>query len=775
MAFCQLNDATRADSYNLPRCDDLLDKLAGKPLYSTFDAFSGYYSVAMEDSSVLLTAFQTPFGTFVWNVMPFGLKNAPAVYSRLTDMVYGDLDRTAVFIDDLCTGHLGESSILADIEAVLERCRKAKLKLKAKKCYFGFVSVEFLGHQLSVRGMSMVQSKVDKIARMPAPCDKTQLASVLGMYSYYRRFIPQMSTVAAPLTTLLSPKQEFEWTPACQDALDELKRRFLKQPSLAPPDDSKPYLLDTDASAYGVGAVLSQLSGGQERPIYFHSKKLNSSERNYSCTEREALAVVSALKKFRVYVLGRSVTVRTDHAPLCALFRKREVTGRLARWQAIASEYSLRFVTRPGVRHQNADAVSRLIPIENTKLSANAAPEDDDEIRAFVSRDVLRQYEMVAEYEKPLRKVETGTSRFRWGIDRLLYVGDDGAERVCLLPNEVPATIRQEHVDSGHFNAEMTIRTLSQRFWWPGMAADVRRAIKECPNCQLHGQKPPTRVLRSVSSLQPWDLIQLDSVSGLPQTYRKAVAFLTAVDCFTGFCVAQPVRNLTADAAATFFRDRVVFLGGMPSHILTDNGREFMGQFHDAVLECGAVHHYSTPYLPRSHGKIERTQRLLLDRLRRMDAASDWDLRLPLAVYMTNSRRGRGRLSPIELLMGYFPRSRRELKLTPPGEVIPSGDVSSTSQEERLRHLGVARLMHDASGDPVRRGRRRHAPSPDLHPGDEVCVFRHGGRPSKLETSWQRGTLQWVGELGACVVLIDGVERRVPRERVRLFHLPEPS
>ena len=225
VAYVYLNSCTVPDTYALPRADDLIDRLAGAPLYSLVDGFSGYYSVAIDDASILYTAFQTVFGVFVWKVMPFGLKNAPAVYTRLVDAVYDGLDRTGVFIDDLCVAHTGSDSILGDLTRVLDRCRRAKLKLKPKKCYFGYQKLEFLGHVLCRQGVAMADAKVDKIRRMPRPDDRLQLASLLGMYSYYRRFVRGFSAIAAPLTDLLSPKVPFEWTKEAESAFLELKRR----------------------------------------------------------------------------------------------------------------------------------------------------------------------------------------------------------------------------------------------------------------------------------------------------------------------------------------------------------------------------------------------------------------------------------------------------------------------------------------------------------------------------------------------------------------------
>ena len=316
----------------------------------------------LTEESKPLTAFLTPFGIFVWNVLPFGLTNGPPKYSRLVERVYGDLPRTKTFVDDTGIGHRMESEIVADLRQVLCRARAARLKFKPKKVFIGHKQLEFLGHTLSKEGISPEASKVAKVQGFQRPQTREQLQSFIGLVSYYRRFVKDFGRIAYPLTSVknLPPKECMKrWGDEQEVAFKELKTVLCSAPILAKPHFDKPFILDTDASQYAVGAVLSQIGcDKQEHPIFYYSRVLTPAEKNYSVTEKECLAMVTAVSKFRAYILGNRTTIRTDHAPIMGLLWRTDLTGRCARWQCLLSEYELILQTRSGKTHQNADGLS---------------------------------------------------------------------------------------------------------------------------------------------------------------------------------------------------------------------------------------------------------------------------------------------------------------------------------------------------------------------------------------------------------------------------------
>ena len=257
--YRKVNSVTRKDAYPLPRIDDTLDTLAGSQLFSTLDLISGYWQVEVDSKDREKTAFCTPLGLFEFRVMPFGLCNAPATFQRLMDLVLAGLQWTSclVYLDDvIIVGKTFEEHLL-HLREVLIRLREAGLKLQPSKCSFCQKKVEFLGHIVSDKGVATDPAKTAQVAKWPTPSSQKEVQQFLGLASYYRRFVKDFATIAKPLHRLTEKTMDFKWTSECQSAFEELRRNLTAAPILAFPDFEKPFILDTDASDFGVGAVLS--------------------------------------------------------------------------------------------------------------------------------------------------------------------------------------------------------------------------------------------------------------------------------------------------------------------------------------------------------------------------------------------------------------------------------------------------------------------------------------------------------------------------------------
>uniref|UniRef100_A0A3B4WDD1 Gypsy retrotransposon integrase-like protein 1 n=2 Tax=Seriola lalandi dorsalis TaxID=1841481 RepID=A0A3B4WDD1_SERLL len=356
-----LNERTIKDAYPLPRIQDTLDTLSTAKYFSTLDLTSGYWQVEMTPRARKAAAFCTRKRLFEWNVMPFGLCNAPATFQRLMDRVLVGLqwETCLVYLDDIIVLGRDITQMLERLVQVFTRLRGANLKLKPSKCCLFREQVSYLGHVVSARGIATDPEKVLKVVEWPAPQNISEVCQFVGLASYYRRFVEDFATVAKPLHELTKKYARFNWTAECQEAFEELKVRLTSAPVLAYPLDSGEFFLDTDASDWGIGAVLSQMQGGEERVLSYGSRRLSPTEQNYCTTRRELLAVVEFTSHFRQYLLGRSFTVRTDHSSLRWLTKLREPEGQLARWLEKLAEYDFQVLHRPGKFHQNADALSR--------------------------------------------------------------------------------------------------------------------------------------------------------------------------------------------------------------------------------------------------------------------------------------------------------------------------------------------------------------------------------------------------------------------------------
>ena len=365
MRFCvdyrELNKQTVKDSFPLPRIDECIDNLAGSKYFCTLDLASGYWQVPLDEDAKLKSAFVIPGGLFEFEVMPFGLCNAPSTFERLMETVFVGLQWKIllIYLDDMIIFGSSVDEVVNRLESVLQRLRSAKLKLKPKKCHLFHKEVSFLGHVVSEAGVTTDPAKIDAVEKWPTPINAKQVRSFLGLASYYRRFIKNFSNVAKPLTKLTEKEQEFIWTTECEEAFQALKHKLITAPILAYPKLGVEFILDTDASNFGVGAVLSQEDDGKERVIAYASRTLNKAEQNYCVTRRELLAIVTFLKHFRHYLYGQSVTVRTDHGALRWLMNTKNPEGQVARWLEVVSQYRLTLVHRAGRIHLNADGLSR--------------------------------------------------------------------------------------------------------------------------------------------------------------------------------------------------------------------------------------------------------------------------------------------------------------------------------------------------------------------------------------------------------------------------------
>ncbi|XP_061754270.1 uncharacterized protein LOC133551511 isoform X2 [Nerophis ophidion] len=348
-------------SWASPIVMDTLDTLSAAKWFSTLDLAAGYWQVELTPRARKAAAFCTKNGLFEWNVMPFGLYNAPATFQRLMDRVLAGMqwETCLVYLDDVIFLGNNVPQMLQRLGQVFSRLQKAKLKLKPSKCCLFRRQVAYLGHVVSENGVATDPGKVRKVQEWPTPSSLKDVRRFVGLASYYRRFIKNFACIAEPLHALTKKHVQFHWSEECQLAFDDLKSRLITAPILGYPLDKGDMILDTDASDVGIGAVLSQVQQGVERVLAYGSRKLSKTEQNYCTTRRELLAVVDFTSHFRQYLLGRRFTVRTDHSSLRWLTRMKEPEGQLARWLERLGEYNFEIVHRPGQLHGNADSLSR--------------------------------------------------------------------------------------------------------------------------------------------------------------------------------------------------------------------------------------------------------------------------------------------------------------------------------------------------------------------------------------------------------------------------------
>ena len=360
--YRKLNQETKFDAYPMPRIEELLDEIGKAKFITTLDLAKGYWQVPLAEEDREKTAFTTPNGLYQFLTMPFGLSGAPATFQRMMDEVLRGLNSfVGVYLDDIVIHSGTWEEHIAQLEEVFTRLKGANLTIKLKKCVFASDNCTYLGYKIGQGGVRPEEGKIKAVNEMSRPQTKKQIRTFLGMTGYYRRFVRDYATITAPLTELIKKNlpEKIEWSEAAEEAFCRLKKVLISAPLMMNPDFSRSFILQTDASGYGVGAVLSQGENG-DQPIAYFSKKLLPRERAYSTIEKECLAIILAVKHFKAYLLGRPFMIQTDHRALRWLHQFREKNSRLTRWSLILQPYTFVVEHKKGRDNANADALSRL-------------------------------------------------------------------------------------------------------------------------------------------------------------------------------------------------------------------------------------------------------------------------------------------------------------------------------------------------------------------------------------------------------------------------------
>ena len=360
--FRSINNCSVFDCEPLPRLDELFQKIGPDCMYfSKIDLSKGYWQVPLNEKSKPITAFSTELGLMQFKVLPFGLQGAPAAFSRLMRKVLRGLPRVQNYIDDIVIHTATWAEHIESVTDVFRRLRESGLTAKPSKCTMGNKHVEFLGHMVGGGKMSPVTDKVAAIKNALPPKTKTQMRSLLGLASFYRRYVRNFAAITSPLTDTLknSMPNKITWGEEQQKAFEDIKQVLMSAPVLSLPDFSLPFVVATDASDTGLGAILYNEGDGEKLPIVYLSRKLLPREQNYGVVEKECLAVIWAVQKLNEYLMGREFIIETDHAPLLFLNRTKTENGRLMRWALLLSQYRFTIRSIPGRDNHGPDFLSR--------------------------------------------------------------------------------------------------------------------------------------------------------------------------------------------------------------------------------------------------------------------------------------------------------------------------------------------------------------------------------------------------------------------------------
>ncbi|KRH93336.1 pol polyprotein, partial [Pseudoloma neurophilia] len=559
-----LNAETKKDKYPIPRIDEILDSLNGAEIFSTLDATSGYYQIKMSENSSPFTAFSWKRGHYEFNRMPFGLCNAPATFQRYMDTLFKGMEHFVLpYLDDLIIFSKTREEHVKHIKEVFNVLSKAQVVLNKSKCQFFRKELIILGNRISKGSVSPDPSKIKTIQAHKLPTTIQELRSFLGLVNFCREYLPRLSEVANPLFALLKgktqkSKAQITHSLKSKDAFTQIKEMITSDLSKSQPDLQKPFILTTDASEIGIGAILAQRdSQGRLKMVSAFSKTLDPAQKNYSVTDKELLAIVKSLEHFRHFLLGKEFILRTDHRALTYLHTCKNPTSRLLRWSLRLQEFQFKIEYISGEKN-SADSLSRLMHIKKVSQKEN------------------------------------------------------------LSKDHVKSILDEYHHILGHGSSSNMIFAIRKRYFWFSMVDDIKDYVSRCKICLKGGFARINSKNLFIKTSKPNQLWEIDLLGKI--RYKNQFRFIfVAVDHFTKYVETKVIKTKTSKDIKEAISSLIVNKHGKPETILSDCGLEFTSKEIEKFLKDLQIKHETgSPYHHQTTGCVERVNGTLMNKLKKI-------------------------------------------------------------------------------------------------------------------------------------------------------------
>lgn len=642
--YTALNALTVKHRGPLPLIRDILTRLSSARCFSKIDLRGAYNLVRMRPGDEWKTAFRCHRGHFEYLVMPFGLTNAPAIFQAM--MIFSDILDVfvVVYLDDILIFSPSLDDHRHHVANVLSRLRSHNLFAKLSKCSFDQDNVEFLGHSISPFGISPLPEKVSAVTAWPKPSSVKDVQQFVGFTNYYRSFIPDYSALATPLTDLTKKNTPFHWSKDCENAFQKLKSSITSGPVLRHPDPSLPFTVESDASDFAMGAVLSQPSVDNPEilhPVAFFSRKLETAERNYDVHDKELIAIICALEHWRHFLVGSPflISVLCDHRNLIFFQSRRILKPRHARWVNRLSPFKYSLLYRPGSLNAAADALSRrsdFAPSEGEGGTFNTSQ------NSFV---VLPQ----ALFINSLSPVPSSIT------PRTPITSSDMKLEILRCRHDAPA--------AGHPGRSRTFELIARDYVWDNMRQEIYDYVDRCDTCQRN-KSPRHKPFGLLQPLpvppRPWSSLSMDFIVKLPKSKGFDSIFVVVCRLTKQAHFIPCKESMSSSDLADLYINNIFKLHGLPDDIVSDRGPVFRSKFWLSLLEALNIKSkLSTTFHPQTDGQTERVNQSIEQYLRCYINFSqdDWCRLLPHAEFAyNNTMSSTTKVSPFFANLGFHPR-----------------------------------------------------------------------------------------------------------------------
>ena len=648
--YRKINKKIQPIKYPLPHLETTLQNLGGNSVFTTLDLLSGYHQIPLRDIDYNKTAFTTGRGLYHYRRVPFGMITSGAAMQYAMEKILGGLNGRIcqTYVDDIVIygRTLGEHD--ENVNVVLNRLKESGFKVNLKKCKFRMLKVECLGHVISGEGITPNPGKVKDIQEKRRPRSVKDVRSFMGMVSYYRRFVKDFAKISRPLTELTKKDVRWKWSEECEEAYRRLIDEVTHAPILVYPDYEKTFYVTTDASGDGIGAVLSQKHEGRHRPIAYYSRGLIGAERRYPVYELEGLAIKSALQKFKFYILGYKVIVRTDNQPVLYLLKSKECQGRVGKYMASIMEFDPKFEYIRGKDNHAADFLSRNINCTNIVKNNLKSLNEKDLILGQGRDKYIQNMKNKINYNRDFKE-----------INGLIYKIEDNKYKLWVPGEYVDLYIDHFHAELGcHEGMNRTIERLKRYVYWVNLEKDVIKKIRECHICKL---SKPSHVGRTTVGEFPrvtenFSRVHIDITGPFKRTFRGHKYLLVGIDAFSHWCFIRPLKRKDAETVSRVVEEELMFKGRTPKKVICDLGKEFNSRVFKELCERYHIEPYfCAPYYHASNGLVERLNLQIENAIRclLLEGGGNWDIYINKIEKSLNSTiHGTVGFTPFEVVCG---------------------------------------------------------------------------------------------------------------------------